>query len=533
MNQLFSIQYGFPLLLTGIYFLCLLLNGLGKVKISQVFFLFISALYIGLVRFYDYQYLWSNPDVDQWIICARSLVDDPFLWMKEYAIYDFTRLLTILPLSMIYWVFGSLGYFEVSVFFLISLFVFIVLQTQLLSRKFESNVVFLSVGLLLIYIVMSDHHNMRAFNSELPVVLLLSAAMVLWFTNKPSATHFFWIGWLLSMMPFAKEQALYIALMAFIVIGVDALRNKRWRWMSTMIVGSLAGGFLWMIVLLSVVGMDAIMAVVSSIAEYGQMGLRQQLMGTAEKIQIFTQVIWFNKEMLVLFPTALVGIIVSGVQCKKKHFERPVFFFFVLVFFVACYVIYLPHNRFTHYQILMWPTLPYFIAVFIAYWKVRLKRYVYYLLPIFLFPFALDVAFVRLRSWYPEEKDVEKIAEWKQDPYVQAMLRHHVFEAKTMVWGWDNRAMVLNNNKRASGFLYPQYAYGKYTGTARVRSNYLHFVQLEQPTFVLELVGEGRYFFNDRKQYGIQETFPALHELLMEHYFLLEAGNNFKLYKRI
>ena len=142
MNQLFSIQYGFPLLLTGIYFLCLLLNGLGKVKIS--------ALYIGLVRFYDYEYLWSNPDVDQWIICARSLVDDPFLWMKEYAIYDFTRLLTILPLSMIYWVFGSLGYFEVSVFFLISLFVFIVLQTQLLSRKLESNVVFLSVGLLIV-----------------------------------------------------------------------------------------------------------------------------------------------------------------------------------------------------------------------------------------------------------------------------------------------------------------------------------------------------------------------------------------------
>jgi len=533
MNQLFSIQYGFPLLLTLVYFLCLLLHGLGKIKISQPFFLLISAVYVVLVRFYDYQYLWSNPDVDQWIICARSLVDDPLLWMKEYAIYDFTRLMTILPLSMVYWVFGILGYFEVTIFFLISLFVFIVLQTKLLSRKFDLNVVFLSVGFLLIYIVMSDHHNMRAFNSELPVALLLSAALVLWFTNTPTATQYFWIGWLLSMIPFAKEQALYVALTAFVFMGLDLLRNKQWKRMSFMIVGSLAGGFLWMFALLSFVGLDAIMAVVYSIAEYGQMGLRQQLMGTAEKIQIFTQVVWTNREMLVLFPMVLIGLLLGWFQCKKKHFERREYFFFVLVFFVACYVIYLPHNRFTHYQILMWPTLPYFMALFIAYWKERLKHYAYYLLPLFLFPFVLDVAFVRLRSWYPEEKDVERIVEWKQDAYVQAMQRHHVSEAKTMVWGWDNRAMVLNNNKRASGFLYPQYAYGKYSGTARVRSNYLHFVELEQPAFVLELVGPGRYFFNDLKLYGIQETFPALHDLLMQHYLLLEAGNNFKLYKRI
>lgn len=533
MNQIFSIQYGFPLLATVVYFLCLLLYGLGKLKFSQGLFLFITAGYIGLVRLFDYQYLWSNPDVDQWILCARSMVDNPGFWIKQYAIYDFTRLLTIVPIALIYWVFGSVGYLEVTVLFLISVIIFFVLQTKILVLFFEQSVVFLSVGLLVIFIVMSNHHNMRAFNSELPVVLLLSFAIFLWFKEIKTIWSIFLIGWLLSMVPFAKEQALYIALSAFVFIAIDLLFNRQRKLLFFMIIGSLAGGFLWMLVLLSFVGMDPIVAVVSSISEYGKMGLRQRELGITEKLHIFSQVVWMNKEMLVLFPIALLGVLLGIFQWKKEQLIPKVFFFFIAVFIIAGYVIYLPHNRFTHYQILMWPTLPYFIAVFIAFSKGRVKQYLYYLLPILLFPFVLDVAFDRMRTWYPEEKDVEKMGEWAQDPYVQAMQKHQVKGAKTMVWGWDNRAMVLNNNRRASGFLYPQYAYGKYSGTARVRSNYLHFMELEQPAFVLELVGPGRYFFNDLKQYGIQETFPALHDLLMQHYLLLEAGNNFKLYKRI
>jgi hypothetical protein len=516
-----------------VYFLCLIFHGLGKLKISTGFFLLISAGYIGLVRLFDCQLLWSNPDVDQWIVCARSLVDEPSFWLKEYAIYDFTRLMTIVPIALVYWIFGTVGYFEVSVLFLISFFVFVVFQTKMLILYFEQSVVFFSVGLLVIYVVMSNHHNMRAFNSEIPVALLFSAVAYLWLLEKVNPKKVFWMGWILSMMPFAKEQALYIALLSFAYILVDFVRNKQWVLVGSMLLGGLFGGVLWMLVLAVRVGLEPILAVVSSISEYGQMGLRQQAMVITEKIHIFSQVIWLNKEMLVLFPIVLMGLFVGLIQLKKKDFQRSIYFFFATTLIVACYVIYLPHNRFTHYHILLWPMVPYFIAVFIKYAKERLRQYTYYLLPVLMFPFVLDVAYSRMRAWHPEEKEMEKIEKWQQDAYVQAMRRYHVFEVKTMVWGWDSRAMVLNNNKRASGFLYPQYAYGKYSGTARVKSNYLHFVELEQPAFVLELVGPGRYFFNDLKQYGIQETFPALHDLLMQHYLLLEAGNNFKLYKRI
>jgi hypothetical protein len=102
-----------------------------------------------------------------------------------------------------------------------------------------------------------------------------------------------------------------------------------------------------------------------------------------------------------------------------------------------------------------------------------------------------------------------------------------------MVWGWDNRSLVMYDIKRASGFLYPQYAFGKYSGIDRVRQNYLHFLATEQPEFVLELVGNGRYFFNNLEQFGISENFTALQSLLSQRYRLLESGSNFKLYKKI
>jgi hypothetical protein len=533
MNQIFSIQYGFPLLATVVYFLCLLLHGLGKLKFSQGLFLFITAGYIGLVRLFDYQYLWSNPDVDQWIVCARSMVDNPGFWIKQYAIYDFTRLMTIVPIALIYWVFGSVGYLEVTVLFLISVIIFFVLQTKILVLFFEQSVVFLSVGLLVIFIVMSNHHNMRAFNSELPVVLLLSFAIFLWFKEIKTIWNIFLIGWLLSMVPFAKEQALYIALSAFVFIAIDLLFNRQRKLFFFMIIGSLAGGFLWMLVLLSFVGMDPIVAVVSSISEYGKMGLRQQELGIIDKIQIFSQVVWMNKEMLVLFPIVLMGLFVGLIQLRKEDFQRSMYFFFATTLIVACYVIYLPHNRFTHYHILLWPMVPYFIVVFITYAKERLRQYTYYLLPVLMFPFVLDVAYSRMRAWYPEEKEVEKIKKWQQDSYVKSLEHHQVSGSKMMVWGWDNRALVLYDIKRASGFLYPQYAFGKYSGTERVRDKYLHFMETVQPTFVLELVGNGRYFFNNLEQFGISENFTVLQSLLSQRYRLLESGSNFKLYKKI
>ena len=533
MNQLFSIQYGFPLWATLVYFLCLFFQGLGKLKISVGMFLLITAVYMGLVRVYDYQYLWSNPDVDQWIVCARSMVDDPVFWLREYAIYDFTRLMTIVPIALVYWIFGSVGYLEVSVLFLISFFLFVVLQTKMLIRFFEQGVVFISLGLLVIFIVMSNHHNMRAFNSEVPVALMFSAVASLWLLEKIKPSQVFWMGWLLSMMPFAKEQSLYLALMSFAFIGVDFFRKKQWVLVRALIFGGLCGGALWMLVLLAVVGLDPVLAVVSSISEYGQMGLRQQSIGFGEKIQIFSQVVWMNKEMLVLFPVVLMGLVMGLLQWRKMHFHRLMFFFFSLTFVVACYVIYLPHNRFTHYQILLWPMVPYFVAVFVTYAKERLSKTTYYLLPLLMFPFVLDVGYNRMRSWYPEDKEEEKITTWQNDPYVESLRRHQVAGSKMMVWGWDNRSLVMYDIKRASGFLYPQYAFGKYSGIDRARQNYLHFLATEQPEFVLELVGNGRYFFNNLEQFGISENFTALQSMLSQRYRLLESGSNFKLYKKI
>jgi hypothetical protein len=181
----------------------------------------------------------------------------------------------------------------------------------------------------------------------------------------------------------------------------------------------------------------------------------------------------------------------------------------------------------------MWPMVPYFVAVFVTYAKERLSKTTYYLLPLLMFPFVLDLGHNRMRSWYPEDKDEEKIKAWQNDPYVESLRHHQVSGSKMMVWGWDNRSLVMYDIKRASGFLYPQYAFGKYSGVDMVRRNYLHFLATEQPAFVLELVGNGRYFFNNLEQFGISENFTALQSLLSQRYRLLESSYNFKLYKKI
>ena len=83
----------------------------------------------------------------------------------------------------------------------------------------------------------------------------------------------------------------------------------------------------------------------------------------------------------------------------------------------------------------------------------------------------------RLRPWYPSVSAVDKRHQWDNEAYVMALKKHAVEGSSLMIWGWDNRPMVLLDAKRTCGYLYPQFAFGDFLEVNQVRNYYLKTVQ--------------------------------------------------------
>ena len=61
----------------------------------------ITLLYLFLIRSDDFYRSYTlNVDEEQWIICANSVVESPLNWLNSFLLIDFTRMLTILPLTI-------------------------------------------------------------------------------------------------------------------------------------------------------------------------------------------------------------------------------------------------------------------------------------------------------------------------------------------------------------------------------------------------------------------------------------------------
>ena len=513
----------------------ILMGIIRKEFLSPPLFIFLTIAYVVVIRYFDGQYLWSNPDVDQWIVCAKSVIDDPKSWWTDYSLFDFTRVLTILPLSLFYWFSGQLDYSVTSAFFLLFFSAILWLQVEFLRRIFSLSAVYWGVALLVVYVTLALHHDYRAYNSEVVGVFMLSMIYLLW--NKEKRNHFF-VGLILGLLPFCKEQFLPLALVLYGMMLFLAGKNGGKINVYKMILGGFVGGGLWMILVLIFHGINDLQWFLGVVAHYSQNGIRGNDLSAFSKLELFFQLVWLNREMILIFPLTMMGLVILIIGLFKKgnrkwSTQEGIVFIQVTSFLMLMYLIYTPHNRSIHYNILLWPSVLFFGVGLMEKILQRSCLLSTFLALVFFVPMAMEAYVGRLRPWYPSVSAVDKRHQCDNEAYVMALKKHAVEGSSLMIWGWDNRPMVLLDAKRTCGYLYPQFAFGDFLEVNQVRNYYLKTVQNRHPTFILELVGKNRWFFSNEEEYGIETAFLQMRQVIMEQYAILERGDGYKLYKRI
>ena len=70
-----------------------------KPSLKKYYWLF-AIVYFFASRSFDFVLKTLNPDEEQWIIAANSLISDSNSYFSFYYICDFSRILTIIPLTI-------------------------------------------------------------------------------------------------------------------------------------------------------------------------------------------------------------------------------------------------------------------------------------------------------------------------------------------------------------------------------------------------------------------------------------------------
>ncbi len=535
-ESFFSINEGLNIWITAIFFFGNAYFYFSDRQPRWELMFLISALYILISRFFDFEYWWSNPDTAQWVICAKSIVDTPKDWLFDYSLFDFTRILTILPLILVYWIKGEISQLDLQIIFMFFLIFIIFIQYRLMWFVFKSKAVFMALSLFCMFFVMSKHGDFRVYNSELPSVLLLSIVAWLFIAVRKRKMVWLTIGFILSIVPFAKDQAAFIAIGLFMFILLKLLFEKQYSELVFLVFGSLFGGFLWILFIMNLHGWDKLHWFLSVLYDYSNNGMNAHYMPPMKKLKIFVKMAVINREMSILFPLMCLSVALvlkQGLFFKSKSEGLSVVYqFYLLLFLITIYTLYSPGNGPLHYVIFLWPVIIFYLTfLFSVFIQRRRIVNLIWLIPVFIF-FLIDFKKGTTKIFRDEGYTQRVRNEWMKQEEVKELMKNNAQNKSMLVWGWDNIIPVELNCIRVSGYLYPQFAFGHYSSAGSVRSYYLEVMSNRKPDFFLELVGEGRFFFNDRTLFGVTEVFPELNKILTNQYTLLSKSANYKIYKR-
>jgi hypothetical protein len=417
------------------------------------------------------------------------------------------------------------------------LFLFVYLQYRLMWLIFERKSVNLAMAFFVAFFTMSSHYDYRVYNSEVVCIVFITAAIWTFVQVQRGNKGWMVLGFLLSIIPFAKEQAAFIAIASFAFVFIVALFSKEYRNAILLIFGSFFGGVLLFLLILMNHGFDKTRWFLSILLQYSNSGMKAAYVPFSEKVETFVQLMLLNREMLVLFPLTLLGVIFS--LMNYKHWLKLKITFgsihqiFALLFLVTLYSLFSAGNRFIHYTILIWPVIIFYMVVLIESIAMKNKRWLWLcFVPLMMFV-LLDLRNHTMRPWRDASRYSREKEKWWSDPMVSALIKHNVQHESMLIWGWDVIVPMEFDMHRVCGYLYPQFAFGNYESVGSVRDYYLSVVRTKEPLYFLELVGKERRFFKSIKSHGVQSAFPELYHELKEHYQFLSGGENYKLYRRI
>jgi hypothetical protein len=333
-------------------------------------------------------------------------------------------------------------------------------------------------------------------------------------------------------IPFAKEQALYIALLLWF-LGLVLLVNKRF-WMLTFqyILVSVCVAVLLISPLIFFGTVDVFVKNAMIAAQYQSNGfgmVEKDLINASFVLYffklVFLNAMWFFP-FLMLFFFAVVVLKNKGWNFKSSDLNGRKDGLMVLLAFVVLLTIYLPRNGIKHYCIFMIPAVIWSVAFALNRWKDRSLLYAV----MWILPFGIGVDPQFRKEIFPVRGYRTPEVIFANDPVYQGMKAHVKPGSKVMIWGWANHYYNLFQCERCSHFLYPQFAFGFYKETDFVDQVYIDDLKEFVPDYVVQAVGDGCFYFTDSVKCDMMKHDSTLSSILREQYALVYQHQGVKIY---
>ena len=510
-------------------------------QLSSKRFWWISLIYIFLMRLQDFQMPFSmNPDEEQWLICANSIVDDPSLYFTTFFICDFTRFFSIIPLTF-FRLFTDYVTYEHARFLNICLFYyFIFLQFKLLSLWFNKSVVVPIITLFIVLFSSASHFDFVDYNSEMPSIVFFTLALYLFarniFTQNKSTFSYFHIGLILAITPFIKEQGVFISLLISVLFSLKLIINKNWKALIYLYLGSLTFIIIYLGSVFLFYGFSDIIKIIETGLEYKSMGLNAAHSWEYYFIRAI-KIEFLNKIWLIPVSLFLISFVNSwrnfNLSNDKSKSQALIFFSFLSL--ILLYTVNMSSNPLFHYTLFFNLSMPFIITLGFEKFLIQQENHILVFLTISLvFIIQSDGQYQSLRKIYVNESQCKEcFNNYNEKDIINQIIKENRKSNDAMViWGWENKYLVYNKLKRGSAYIYPQFAFKGYKNRQIVLNRYQNNINQIKPTFIAELVGKGRHWFNDRDKYGLSQNAPDLYLFILDHYTILAEGQNYRIYKR-
>lgn len=508
-------------------------------RISGKWFWVAAIIFIFFTRSADFfQEVRMNPDEEQWLVSANSIIDSPVRWMNSFALFDYTRIFTILPLVTLSVFHDYLSYDDARLINLILFLLFTLIQFKAIKLCFNRETALFTTSLILIFFAISFSWDFISYNSEMPTIVLISLAFYLLIRdakNIGSRPAVLLMGLITAFISFSKEQALPISALLVLLASFHFIRTKHYHRLILFYLGGVTGLLLVFVPVLSFYGSEGIIWNFQNGIAYSRHGLT---MSAAQKNKnyflIFLNIIFLNKEYFVFSSLAFISIIIQLFFLVKKGIRNQMHFFQIaclLLTVVTLYIIYLPKNFFFHYTIFLLVPFSWLLA-WLYFTFIPGKNKMLVIAGILSILVISKVYDNQLRLFYPLSEFISPIQFPQNDTIYKLIDQNSSPGDGMMIWGWDNSYYLSAELQRTTGFLYPVFATGYFSGKKRVADLYIKNIKEQKPEIIIELVGKNRFFFDDKEKYSIERSAPELMNIIEQNYNNVAEDSNYVFYLR-
>jgi hypothetical protein len=531
-NPIFSngILIFLTILFLSYYFL------IDKKQSLKKYFWLVAIIYFFASRSFDFALKTLNPDEEQWIVSAESLISDIKGYYYHYYLIDFTRILTILPLALFGIFTDFLSYGE-SRLLNISLIIFsIYLGSRILKNTYSEKTSLFVAAFFIIVLGNTSNIDIISYNSELPAIVFFLSAVLLFeplYKKNISVNKIklFLSGFLLAVMPFAKEQAGLIAIFSFAFFLTLLLKNKQKYYTIYLIAGGIIGSGLFLIPYFIQFNYHLVFSLLENNLNYSRNGLNQAPeLSAITNIFKFTKLIWLNPLYIIAGILTLSGISLCLIEYIRNKNIKNFEVLFIFIFLITLKSIYVPNNMFYHYTIFLWPVFFVFIGLFYHSIEKYSFNHLKGLSVICIAYLTISFSFSFIKP-YPFFKLFDKQTLVQNDPLTELIIKNSEPNDKMIIWGWANSFYLTTKLKRGCTYLYPQHTTKNYPGSKYVIDIYYQDLIREKPKIILQLVCKDCFYFNDKSIYSIESVSTKLFNYINLNYELVESDPNFLLYK--